>query len=52
MEQHNHLPGLLRSSTIIIGDRLLNSSIKMVMMLVVVVVWMVMVWVVVVWVVV
>ena len=26
MEQHNHLHGLLRSSTIIIGDRLLNSS--------------------------
>ena len=26
MEQHNHLHGLLRSSTINIGDRLLNSS--------------------------
>ena len=26
MEQHNHLHGLLGSSTIIIGDRLLNSS--------------------------
>jgi len=26
MEQHNHLHGLLGSSTIILGDRLLNSS--------------------------